>query len=279
MRPEYDCRIPDLWKLNEDAARLYRLYLGKLQGFGLDQNVVTACPQIRRYAGRGPGQEAGWFTFDYEIDSLCELGDYERAWRRQRLRERSIAKRIGPHWWSKDAHELVWLRAPLLFFVGRYASGRRWLEKGLNQYVKHIGSFDLLPHVYNDDDFPSHRCRVTLNHFYERLGLRLRDWRHWKRFVAGFPAKLFRLTEISQDRLLADCSWLSVFFKRLMRILLERTISGTTRGQADILENPAKVRESQLRTKRKRAQFDRRIRPVQRRTDARLRKLFSELQG
>jgi hypothetical protein len=64
--------IPDLWRANEDAVRLYQLYLCRLQINDMHERIVAACHQIRRYAARGPGPTEGLFTFSIEIESLGE---------------------------------------------------------------------------------------------------------------------------------------------------------------------------------------------------------------
>lgn len=84
-------RIPDLWRTQEDASRLYKLYLVRLRMNGLHEQVVAACRQIRRYASRGPGAKVGLFAFSFEIDSLCDLKNYNQAWRRLRLFEETVS--------------------------------------------------------------------------------------------------------------------------------------------------------------------------------------------
>ena len=115
--------ILDLWRANEDASRLYQLYLCRLQMNGSDERVVAVCPQIRRYAARGPGPAEGLFAFAFEIDSLCSLKDYQTAWRRVRRWEEIVHGQrldLRGHYWSvEDARALEIYYAPLLYFLGQ----------------------------------------------------------------------------------------------------------------------------------------------------------------
>jgi hypothetical protein len=249
------------------------------------ERVVAACPQIRRYAARGPGPTEGLFTFFFEIDSLCDLKNYQTAWRRLRLREKIVfGKRLdlrSREWSSTDGCELAWSYAPLLFFLGRCSRGRELLETSLGfSFVgRNARSFDILFHVYNGDDEPSHRCRVTLSHFYRRLGRDLRQWRHWETFINGFHPRLFRLSGVRRDELIADPGRLGEFFDKLMKVRDERTTSGVGGSQSDLIDSAAKVKQRQDATQQKLNEFDERIKPVQDRTNSKLRDLFPELQG
>src|SRR5580704_5444541 len=91
--------------------------------------------------------------------------------------------------WSKaDAFELAFSYAPLTYFLGRYRQGAQFLETSLDFWLrgKKVEIFDILSRVYNGEIEPSNRCRVTLSHFYARLGRDLRQWRGWRAFVNGF---------------------------------------------------------------------------------------------
>ena len=112
--------IPDLWRTNDDARRLYSLYLCRLEMNDRHDRVISACRQIRRYAHRGPGAMEGLFTFYFEIDSLCTLRQYATAWQQLRRQEEIVfGKRIDliSHVWSpQDTPQLLWSYVPLLFF-------------------------------------------------------------------------------------------------------------------------------------------------------------------
>jgi hypothetical protein len=277
--------IPDLWRAKEDAARLYQLYLCYLHMNRLHERVVSACRQIRRYAARGPGATEGLFTFSYEIDSLCDLKDYKTAWRQLRLRESILfGKRIDlaqRQWSPRDGWDLAFYYAPLLFFLGRYRQGCTLLETSLGSWItgRRVRSYDLLCHVYNGDEPPWHRCHVTLTHFYGRLGQDLREWRHWEAFVSGFHPRLFRLSGVRREDLLANSGHLAVFFDKLMAVQDERTTSGVGGSQSDLIESAAKVRKRQESTQRKLGEFREWIKPVQERTNRKLEEFFPELQG
>jgi hypothetical protein len=277
--------IPDFWRANEDAVRLYQLYLCRLQMNDLHERVVAACSRIRRYAARCPGPREGLFTISIEIHSLCELKDYQAAWRRLRLQEEiAFGKRFdlrSRQWSRADGWELAFSYAPLAYFLGRYRQGCRFLETSLAFWFdgKKAPSFDILFHVYNGESEPSNRCRVTLSHFYSRLGRDLRQWRHWEAFVNGFHPRLFRLSGVPREELMADPGRLAAFFDKLMDVRDRRTTSGVSWGQSDLIDSAAKVRKRQDATQRKRDEFRERIRPVEDRTNRKLQKLFPELRG
>lgn len=278
-------RIPDLWRAKEDVLRLYEIYLIRLSMNRLHERIVSACRQIRRYASRGPGPREGLFTFSIEIDALCELGRYQTAWRQLRLREEILFGRrldlARRRWSAREAPLLPWDYVSLLFFLGRYRLGCALLETalGFSFRGKKVPSYDLLLYVYNDDEEPRNRYRVTLAHFYARLGRELREWRHWPAFVNGFSEKLFRLAGVGRAELLADSGRLPTFVGNLEQILRERTPTRITRGQADLIESPAKVRKWQEATQAKLEAFEERIQPVREEREAKLEELFPELRG
>lgn len=178
-------KIPDLWKLEErDAEQLYSLFLAHLQMHGRHDRVVAACRQIRRFARRCPGMKEAAFTFSTELDALIELQKYRSAWRLLKLREGvEYGKRLDfrdgvPP--EVNAYELGSDYAPLLFFLKRYRVGCELKERYLDYWfnVPKSQSYELLFEIYNSDKRPSHRCRVTLSHFYRHLGKDLVEWRH-----------------------------------------------------------------------------------------------------
>lgn len=275
--------IPDLWRSGEDAARLYQLYLGRLQMKRRHQRVVGVCPRIRRYAVRGPGPSEGLFTFGFEVDSLCALGNYEAAWRRLRQREEIVFGKWldlrGREWSRDDCWELVFAYAPLLFFRERHQLGRALLETALDFWFAEnkVRSYDILFHVYNGDEVPKNRCRVTLSHFYARLGRSLRQWRHWEAFVNGFHPRLFRLAGVRRDDLMADPERLREFHDRLAELAADRRTSGVGGGLSDLIESAAKVRKRQAAIQRKRNEHDKRFKSARNRTNKKLRELFPDL--
>ncbi len=257
-------RIPDLWRTNEDAARLYRLYLAHLQMNGQHVRVVSACRQIRRYAARGPGPKEGLFTFCFEIDSLGELKDYKAAWRQLRVQEKMVfGQRLdlsGRSWTADEGAQLTYYYAPLLFFLRRYRQGCTLLETSLDFWFAgpKVHSYQLLHHICNGDEEPWHRCRVTLSHFYARLGKDLRQWRHWQAFVNGFHPRHFRRARLRREQLLAQPGKLIAFCDSLMAEQL--------------------VKRQQSR-QQKVDEFEERIKPTLQRTHTKLQQLFPELQA
>lgn len=278
-------RIPDLWRLREDAARLYQLYFCRLWLNRMHSRVVEACRQIRRYAARGPGAKAGLFTFSYEIESLCELKQYSKAWRRLRLREEIVhGKRFDlrrRQWTTNDAHELAFSYAPVLYFLGRFRLGCFLMETSLGVWFreKKKVSYEIANHVLNGTKKPWHRCGVTLSHFYARLGKDLRAWRDWEAFVHGFHPKLFRLGGVRRDELLEDPDKLEGFLDRLNQIQAQRTTCGVWGGQRDLIENVTQVKRRQKATQKQLDESKEQIKPTRERMDVKLRELFPELQG
>lgn len=279
-------RIPDLWNAKEkDATRLYAIYIARLTLNDRHERVVSACRQIRRYAARGPGPKEGLFTFSDEIDSLCELRKYKEAWRQLRAREEVLfggrfELRIGDGPFS-NPYELEWHYAPLLFFLERYRDGCSLLEIALDAWFngRELNSYEnLLFRVYNDDDEPWHRCRVTLAHFYNELGQDLAEWRHWNEFVNGFHPKLFRLSGVSRTDLRANAGLLPEFYGNLLAIRDKRVPTRVGGGLRDLIDSPEKVKKRQDTTRRQMSDFDKRAKAKRQRINLKLRELFPELQ-
>ena len=253
------------------------LFLSHLASNDLHERIVTACRQIRRYAARGPGRAAGIFTFDEEIDALCTpLKQYRTAWRQEYAsaweiiygRRFNLENHEGP---AADSSELEWLYAPLLYFLKRYQPGCSLLETSLDGWFdgRKVQSYpNIIFRVYNGDKEPCHRCRVTLSHFYTRLGKNLLEWRHWEAFVNGFHPKLFRLAGIGRDELFADAGRLPAFFDKLLAVRNERTTSGFGGSQSDLIHSSGTVRKRQQTAQQKSDAYRIRIEPQRRRTDA-----------
>jgi hypothetical protein len=262
---------------------MYQLYLARLQMNGLHDRVVAACRQIRRYAARGPGRRAGLFTFSFEVASLVVMKDYQAAWRQVRLRDEIIrGRRVRfdlRKWSIKDFSELAHTYAPLMYFLKRYSLGCQLLETALASWYQRpkAQSYDILFHVCNADEEPRIGPRVTLMHFYRRLGKDLKEWRLWPTFVRGLTAPLLRIAGVERKSLLEDPSQLMVLLANLQRVRRERVTSGVTRGQADLIQCPAKVKRWQTATRAKIQRFDED--PARERTRAVLLQHFPELQG
>lgn len=278
-----NAQVPDLWQANEDAPRLYQLYLVRLQMSGAYERVIAACDQIRGFAATGPGRAEGLFTFMFELDALCALKKYRTAWRQLRLQEEiATGARVDIIAGKWEPRELAWFEfnhAPLLFFLGRDDEGCALLEAWLDSCINggKAPCFDLMFRVYNGDQEPKNRCRVTLTHFYNRLSKSLMEWQHWETFVTGFPSALFRRSSISRLDLLADSSRLATFFAELLTLRSKRVTSGVTRGQSDLVESAKTVKKSQHRIKQEIAACRRRTRTRREQVDAKLHELFPDL--
>lgn len=66
------------------------------------------------------------------------------------------------------------------------------------------------------------------------------------------------------------------FFGKLMEVRAERTTSGVTRGQANLIESPRKVREWQETTQAKLNLFHERINPTRELIEANLHEVFPD---
>lgn len=276
-------QLPDLWRTRADPDRMYQLYLVRLQMNGLHERVVAACRRIRRYAARGPGRRAGLFTFFFEVDSLVELKNYRAAWRQVQLRDEIIRGDRVPlgrrKWSARDFPELAYTYAPLMYFLKRYSLGCHLLETALAFWYQRpkAQSYDIVFHVFNTDEEPRIRPRVTLAHFYRHLGKDLEQWRLWPMFVRRLAAPLLRVAGVERQSLLEDPSRLAAFLAGLRRIRDERVTSGVTRGRADLIQSPEKVKRWQDATRARLRRFTED--PARERTRAALLQHFPELQG
>lgn len=225
----------------------------------------------------------GLFTFSFEIDALCDLKQYAIAWRQLRSREEIIFGEkfdLERHEWKgAGIAELEWAYAPLLFFNGRYRLGCSMLEAALELWFvgDKLQSYDLLFHVYNGDKVPTHRCRVTLAHFYDRLGKSLLEWRHWEEFVNGFHPKLLRMGGVRREELLADANRLPGLFAKLLAIRNERTPTRIGGSQSDLTDSAGMVRKRQDAIRKKLKASEKRARARHDLFDAKLKQLFPEL--
>lgn len=258
-------RIPNLFS-KCDGEQDYHLYLSGLMINGDHERIIQVCRRIRVYAGQGPGLEAGLFTYSYEIDALCETGQYVVAWRqllgRDRIRRGAAFDYRSYAWGSEDAHDLRFHYGPLLYLNGRYSEAALCFENALEFDCREPnGSYEAMYTVANDEPEPSNHYRVTLLHCYRRLGRPLTDWIGWRSFVMGMNPKLFRMAKITRENLLVDPVLLIEFQTKLKRILEERTQgSGGTWGICDLLERPSKVKRRHTATIHRLEQFQESIR-------------------
>ncbi|HQR08407.1 MAG TPA: hypothetical protein PLN21_16375 [Gemmatales bacterium] len=205
-------RIPNLWlQGNNDAVRLYSIFIAQLMIDERHERIIEACRRIRRYAAQGPGAQEGVFTFMFEIWALVELKRYATAWRQLQLHDRIVHG--GPldyqrHQWDphRYPYELIHRHAPLLYYTGRWKLGCLLMEQGLATWFKmsqHV-SDNLYRNVLAIQRKPTILVEISLEHFYQRLGKDLRDWPYWNKFVHGFPAEQYRITGITASEMMND---------------------------------------------------------------------------
>jgi hypothetical protein len=226
--------------------------------------------------------EQAAFTFTEEIEALCKLKRYKTSWRVLQVREEVLFGQrldIANHpERAENPYELEYY-APILFVLKRFENGCVLKEAYLDCFFRaaKVRSYDMLCSVYNSDIVPSHRCRVTLSHFYRQLGKDLKDWRHWAAFVNGFPPKLFRLAQVPRDGLLQDATNMPAFFDNLMAIRDGRVTSGVGGSLSDLTDSPGKVKERQDVLQERLRKFDERSAARKSETDMKLEELFPEL--
>lgn len=278
---------PDLFASQEtgEARRLYELYLSCLMVRHRHEDMVRACRTIRGHARRGPGTREGVFTYWYEINALCSLGKYPAAWRALTRRDALVhGKRMSISGGKKSLlgtwTEITCHHAPILYFLGRYRRGCALLETALDAAMRsgRQRSYELLFRVFKPEREPGAIHRVTLRHFYDRLGRSLDQWRHWARFLEGFHPRMFTLARVDREDLLLHPERMEMFFNRLMRARAERTgHSMIGRGEKDLLEAPSRVRRWHLATRRKMVRWARRSSRHRNATEEKLRALFPDL--
>lgn len=278
MRP-----VPNLFRTSGDAKRIqryYSFYLAKLHAAHRVQRLVEVCRCIRRFAKNHGEPKAGLFTFQYEMYAYEGGRDAEAMWRLLRAWDRAALGKtidLASHCWNaEDAHRLMFLYAPLLYFRAHYRLGCHLLEKALRMHSRRKGwSFELLWHVYKPIPQPSTVYDVTLTHFYRALGRNLSDWPLWGTFVDDFHSKLFRQSGVHRESLRSDPVLLKPFFEWISRERERRLFTRTTVGEADLLESAARVkgRQTHVATKIARQVND----PRRLRLEGKLKKIFPEL--
>ena len=273
-------RVPNLWRRESKAARLYELYIAELLISNRHADIVAACRKIRSYT-RDANRQAAMFTYSHEIDALCALGKHAVAWQQLRRRDRELEKvgeLKGRKWGVADPWSVRFDYAPLLYFTGRYEEGCGLLEAALGTANdRNVPSYDLLFSIYNGELRPKLRPRVTLTHFYKKLGKSLRDWEHWAAFLDGLSPRLFRVGRIRREELLEHPERLGDFFKTLMAVRAARMTSGITRGEQDLIESSRDVKKWQDDTRLRLEKFRRKQAASEWRT--KMRRSFPDLGG
>ena len=277
-------RVPNLLRLRsaKESGYLYQDYLTRLMQSSRWDRTLEACRQIRSYAARHGRPRLADFTYHFEIDALCHLGEYSSAWRQLRRLERIAYGRsvnLKAKSWRSD--ELDWFlryHPQILYFLGRYRMARRLYEAILGKLFKRSrsgASYEILPYVYNSIRRPKRRQHVTLFHIYRALGESLLKWSEWKQFVEGFHPKLFKVARVQRERLLQDPSLLRHLYERVEAEQNQRLTAGVSTGESDLTDPPAKVRRRQERLAAKIA----RLRVASAEHELQLRKIFPELRS
>lgn len=253
---------PNLFRLKQgrENRRLYQLYLARLMQHGRWDRVVEASRQIRSYANRDRQPRRGDFTYQFEIDALCRLGNWSAAWRQlRRLELTAYGKSINLNAkrWRPD--ELDWFtqyHPHILYFLEHFGVASRLFEAMLEQMLKSRQSglsYEILPYVYNPIPRPRRRQDVTLYHVYHELGRTLAQWSGWKQFVDGFHPKLFTTTGVGKGNLLSDPALLEIFYQVIQAEEKRRLRTGVSSGERDLVHAPSAVQRRQKTIARRKA--------------------------
>lgn len=196
---------------HEEAVQSYQLYLSGLLRNSRWNQMLDMCQQIRRQAAHRGSQGLADFTFHFEIEALCRMKKFPRAWRKLRhLEQVAYGRNINLHAKAWRSDELDWFsqyHPHILYFVGRYRLARRLFEAFLGKMVRGSrrgSSSDVMPYVYSAMKKPRLRQQVTLQHIYNKLGIRLEEWSDWTKFVAGFDPKVLARARVKREKLLYD---------------------------------------------------------------------------
>lgn len=276
--------VPDLFTTQprNEILRLYSQYLGRLRTNRRDLRVVQSCRRIRVFARRAGNPDWAYFTYSFEISSLCRLKHFSAAWRQLRRWERAAwGRNLDPRALCWSRRELDWFfhyHPHVLYFLGRYQPALRMFEALLDQLVgrrREGMSYQVLWHVYRPVDRPRLPHEVTLYHLYRKLGKSLLEWSQWNRFVKGFHPRLLELAGITREELSQDPSRLRQLSEAIMAERTRRVTTGISFGERDLVDPPDKVRRSQKMLARKIAKFD--AKTAKRKREERLENLFPEL--
>jgi len=218
--------LPDLFATESNAEQLYRLFLAHLQLNEQKIRVIEVCREIRTRFGIVYGNRAISLTFHDELEALCELGRYDEAWELWHEVERLSWGRqldLDGQDWTAEQIRAIWSQySPLLYFIGRYREGCRLLEQFLAHNLDAAPHWEIAWNIINDDAEPTQRCRVTLWHFYQKLGFRLQDWKHWNRFVDCIADRQLKTAQTERDALRSNPSLLVPLTLRLQQQQMAR---------------------------------------------------------
>ena len=243
--------LPNLFSSHapKDASRLYHSFLTALRAASRWDRTVEACRQIRFRASRSRQTRVADFTYYFEIDALCELGNFPVAWRQLRRWERlAFGRNINLNAKSWRSGELDWFpqyHSQILYF---HRLARRLFDSTLEKMFRpsaNDSSYELLPYVYSSATRPRHRLHVKLFHIYSALDKSLSEWSGWSRFVHGLHPKLLTLAGVKKQELLRDPRLLRSLDEAIDDELKGRLTAGVTDGQRDLTDPARKVKRRQ----------------------------------
>ena len=276
-------RLPNLLSgpaNSTDSARLYDVFLARLATARQSERMVMACREIRRMARHAGKPKFAAFTYFWEMEAHDYKGDFEGMWRTLKAWEKARTGKtldVRTHAWrSNEHHQLIFRYAPLMYLRGRHRLGCRLMETALEMASRRKGwSFDWLWHVYRPLKTPVSIHDVALSHFYAALGRELSDWELWDRFLDGFNPALFRCSGIAKEAVRRNPRLLKLFFEWVVAQRRQRLSSGTTDGERDLVESPARVRRRQAARKEMLLRLD--TRPERELFNQKLETLFPDL--
>jgi len=263
-------KLPNLFRSEDDvrAARYYyERFLTRLFVVKRYKRMIETCREIHRYARRisiteerGESQNAGVFTYWFDLQANNLLHDFDSAWRALRAWEKAVMHKPlnlkTYRWKPTDFTQLIYYYAPLLYLRGNYQLGRKLLEAALRMASIQPGwSYEMLAHIHKTDR-PSTIYDVSLFAFYSALELDLTEWPLWKKFVDDLHPKLLRISRISRIDLKEDAGLLAPLREAINNERRARLFSGTTHGLKDLTDSPSQVRKRQAGVQKKIQELD-----------------------
>jgi hypothetical protein len=242
-----------------EASRLYEIALSRLLFAGRNQDTIAAARRVRAHVRRaGLWPEGGW-TYTWEIEALLNLQRPRAAWAQYRRWLRSIRQRTSIATVEQRARSvppMVQYEFPILYAWGKWAAGARALEAYLamalrKESVWRPTALDLMYAIYGDPE-PEAKPRVTLTHFYGKLGKTLDQWPDWRRWVRALHPRLLDIGGVTRRRLRDDPALLPDMYRRIVEERRCRTPTHMSSGLKDLVEPEPKVRARQERIREER---------------------------
>jgi hypothetical protein len=227
---------------------------------GRNEEAVRAARRVRAHVRRaGFGDRGAGWVYTWEIEALLNLGRPAVAWTQYRRWLRLVPRRYAIGAVEQRARSippmLLYEEVPILYARGKWADGARALEAYLGMALRKASAwketpFDLMYSIYNGDPEPTARERVTLTHFYQKLGKTLDQWPDWRRWVRALHPTLLDIGGVTRKSLADDPRLLPAMYQRIVAEHRRRTRTGMSYGQRDLVEPEARVRARQERDRR-----------------------------